>query len=149
MIRLAMAFLATTSYAVIYNVPRRALIPAGFVGAIAWLVLVVSQKLFNFNVVAASFSAALAVAVSSELLARIQRIPATVYSFAGIVTLVPGTSAFATMRAFIEGDYFTGLSRGTETMLIAGAVASGLVLAGAFMRWGRRGRYALKSQMHD
>jgi uncharacterized membrane protein YjjB (DUF3815 family) len=144
-----MAFLATTCYAVIYNVPRRALIPAGFVGAIAWTALIGFQWYFHFNVVAASFVAALVVAVSSELLARIQRIPATVYSFAGIVTLVPGTSAFATMRLFLEGDYFNGLSRGTETLLTAGAVASGLVLAGAFIRWGRRGRHAFEDQIHD
>lgn len=138
MIRLFMSFVATMCYAVMYNVPRRALVPAGCIGVLAWGVLMLLQRYAHFNALAASFCAALAGAIASECLARLQHIPASVYSFAGIVTLVPGTSAYATMRAFVLGDYAAGISRGTETMLIAGAVAAGLVLAVALMRLGRK-----------
>jgi uncharacterized membrane protein YjjB (DUF3815 family) len=131
------SFTATLSFAVLFYMPKRALLPVGMVGTAGWVIF---DTMTNHQIsqVAGSFVAALIIAFLSELLARIQKIPVIVYTVAGIVPLVPGSMAFATMTDFVKGDYTHGLATGAETMLIAGAIATGLVIAGTLMRVGWR-----------
>lgn len=148
MIRLIMGFLATIAFAVIYNVPKRALIPAGFVGTGAFLIRM-GTEYAKLNPIAGVFLGALFVSVASEVLARIQKMPATVFIVSGVLMLVPGVSAFNTMRAFVSADYLTGIANATQTFLMAGGVAAGLVLAGALVRMNRRKRRVAQGQTDD
>ncbi|UOF91834.1 threonine/serine exporter family protein [Fodinisporobacter ferrooxydans] len=132
-----LSFVATVSFAVLFFVPPKALMPVGLVGVIGWLILVLSLN-HNISNVAGSFMAALVIAFLSELLARQFKMPVIVFTVAGIVPLVPGSSAFSTMIDFVNGRYMNGLAKGAETLLIAGAIATGLVISGAFMRFGWR-----------
>jgi uncharacterized membrane protein YjjB (DUF3815 family) len=135
----AAAFVATLCYAVLYHVPKRALIPVGLVGMGAWII---QDVLGNLNIanVGAAFAGGMFVAVASEWLARKMRMPVTVFVVGGIVPLVPGSSAYATMRQFVIGNQLNGLARGTETLLIAAAISAGLLLAGTIVRLDRRKR---------
>ena len=136
---LVMSLLATIGYAVLYHVPKRAALWVGIVGMMAWLTQYVAKQ-YGVSVVGAAFIGALMVAVTSELLARLMRMPVIVFVVGGIVPLVPGSSAFATMREFITGHDLEGLAKGTETFLIASAISAGLVIAGTIMRLDRRKR---------
>jgi uncharacterized membrane protein YjjB (DUF3815 family) len=109
MIKLLMALLATISFAVIYQVPKKALMPAGLVGTGAWLCRNGFEAL-GVGPITGAFLGALFVAVASEVLARVQKLPGTVFIVSGIITLVPGISALNTMRSFMEGDYLGGIS---------------------------------------
>ncbi|WP_018131749.1 threonine/serine exporter family protein [Effusibacillus pohliae] len=148
MIRLLMGFLATIAFAVIYNVPKRALIPAGFVGTGALLIRTSAER-WEMNPVAGVFLGAFFVSIASEILARVQKLPGTVFTISGILMLVPGTSALNTMRAFVQQDYLSGIANATQTLLMAGGVAAGLVLAGALVRMDRRKRRVAKGQTDD
>lgn len=148
MIQLLMALLATISFAVMYHVPKKALISAGLVGTGAWLFRNAFESI-GITAVTGAFVGALFVAVASELLARLQKLPGTVFIVSGIITLVPGISALNTMRSFMGGDYLGGIANATQTILIAGAVAAGLVVAGALTRMDRRKFLAAKSQADD
>lgn len=128
-----MAFVAAIAYAVLYHVPRQAFFLIGFVGSGAFTVQKAAMALGMSHVMSA-FTAALFVALASELLARWRRMPSTVFSIAGIVPLVPGSKAYAAMREFVSGDNLVGITRGAEALLIASAVAAGLVLAGTLVR---------------
>lgn len=134
-----MSFLATGGYAVLYQVPRRALVPVGLVGTGAWITLEICMK-FGLSTIGASFIGGLFVAAASEWLARWLRMPVIVFVVGGIVPLVPGSIAFKTMRYFVTGNYIDGLASGTETLLIASAISAGLVLAGTIVRLDRRAR---------
>ena len=137
LLKLVIVFVATTSYAVLYHIPKKALMPVGLVGVGAWIVQGVLAQ-FGFRSVGAAFFGGLFVAVASEALARRMRMPVIVFVVGGIVPLLPGSSAYATMRQFVTGHYIEGLSRGTETFLIAAALSAGLVLAGTLVRLDRR-----------
>ncbi|HEU4963411.1 MAG TPA: threonine/serine exporter family protein [Bacilli bacterium] len=145
LLQVAMAFVASVAYAVLYHVPKKALFLIGFVGTGAWL----AQKgamAAGLTQIGAAFTAALLVAAASEWLARWQRMPVTVFTVGGIVPLVPGSKAYGAMREFVTGNDLEGITRGAETFLIAAAVAAGLVLAGTVVRFiDRRVRDARKS----
>lgn len=136
-VMLLLSFIATVAFSVLFYIPKKALLPSGLVGAIGWMILVISSSHHVSNV-AGSFVAALVIAFVSEILARLLKMPVIVFTVAGIITLVPGSSAFATMTDFVNGRYSDGLAKGAETLLIAGAIATGLVISGALMRFGWR-----------
>ncbi|ARU60586.1 hypothetical protein CBW65_05455 [Tumebacillus avium] len=139
------AFAATVCYAVLYQIPKKALLLVGIVGLSAWLVQYLTLQVIESPVFAALVGGFL-VGAFSEKLARRMRMPVTVFVVGGIVPLVPGSSAMATMREFVMGDYLEGLSRGTLTLLIASAISAGLVLAGSLLRLDWRGKRAGKSR---
>ncbi|MFD2170253.1 threonine/serine exporter family protein [Tumebacillus lipolyticus] len=145
LIKLGFAFSATVCYAILYHVPKKALLLVGLVGLGAWLTQYLALQLWSSPVYAAFFGGVL-VGALSEKLARKVLMPVTVFVVGGIVPLVPGSSAMATMREFVMGDYLEGLSRGTQTMLIASAISAGLVLAGSVLRTDWRGILARKNR---
>jgi uncharacterized membrane protein YjjB (DUF3815 family) len=145
----SVAFLATVGYAVLYSVPKKALLAVGLVGTVAWTAQDLALRVLEFSSIGAAFVGSLTVAVASEVLARRMQMPVIVFVVGGIVTLVPGSAAYATMRQVVTGQYLEGFVRGTETFLIASAISAGLVIAGTIMRMNRRSRRAGKSARND
>ena len=131
--------LATIAFAILNQVPKKAIIPSGILGIVAWMFLNGALK-NGANVIAANFMASLAVSLLSEMFARYYRMPVTVFAVPGIIVLVPGMDAYFAMRDFVTHHYMNGMSMATETVLIAGAISTGLVIAGVLMRsiWRQR-----------
>ncbi len=125
--------LATIAFAVLNQAPRRAILPSGVLGAVAWLLLNGAIK-NGVDVIAANFFASLVVSLFSEAFARHYRMPVPVFAVPGIIVLVPGMDAYFAMKDFVTHHYLNGISMATETMLIAGAISTGLVIAGVLMR---------------
>ncbi len=137
-IELLFCFLATVAFGVIFNVPKRVVWIGGVIGVLAWFIYS-TLPTFGISVVFATAVAALVSATSSHLLARKFRVPVTIFSIPGIIPLVPGSRAYFTMLAFVDGDYILGLQLGIETMLQAGAIAAGLVFALSIFSIGKGG----------
>lgn len=146
-IELIFCFMATVAFGVIFNVPKRVVWIGGVIGALAWFIYSTLPEL-GVTVVFATAVASLVSATSSHLLARKYRVPVTIFSIPGIIPLVPGSRAYFTMLAFVDGDYILGLQLGIETMLQAGAIAAGLVFALSIFSIGKGGigqRYETRS----
>ncbi|TWI53212.1 threonine/serine exporter family protein [Halalkalibacter nanhaiisediminis] len=146
-IELIFCFMATVAFGVIFNVPKRVVWIGGVIGALAWFIYSTLPE-FGVTVVFATAVASLVSATSSHLLARKYRVPVTIFSIPGIIPLVPGSRAYFTMLAFVDGDYILGLQLGIETMLQAGAIAAGLVFALSIFSIGKGGigqRYETRS----
>lgn len=124
---------ATIAFAVLYQIPPKAVPAVGMLGAVAWL-FYEGAIYYGISTVPASFIASLIVSLLSEAFARSLRMPVPVFSVPGIIVLVPGTDAYTTMKDFVLHQYIQGVAMGTETALIAGALASGLVIAGILAR---------------
>lgn len=92
---------------------------------------------FDIPLAFATGAAAFSAAFISHWLARFQRVPVTTFTIPGIIPLVPGGKAYATMLAFVDEDYITGLEQGVGTLLQAGAIAAGLVFALSVFSIGR------------
>ncbi|WP_100405949.1 threonine/serine exporter family protein [Bacillus solitudinis] len=137
-IELVFCFMATVAFGVIFNVPKRVVWLGGLVGTIAWFLYSTLPGL-GITVVFATAVASIVSATCSHLLAKWYRVPVTTFSVPGIIPLVPGSRAYFTMRAFVDGDYLLGLQLGIETMLQAGAIAAGLVFALSIFSFGKGG----------
>jgi uncharacterized membrane protein YjjB (DUF3815 family) len=135
-IELIVCFFATVSFGIIFSVPRNALLVGGVIGMVAWGIYRLLPE-FGLTAIFATTVASLTVATIAHLLAKKYRIPATVFTIPGIIPLVPGSKAYYTMLAFVESDYLGGLELGIETLLQAGAIAAGIVIALAVFSFGK------------
>ncbi|MEG1896309.1 MAG: threonine/serine exporter family protein, partial [Oscillospiraceae bacterium] len=78
--------------------------------------------------------AAFAVALFSELMARVFKTPATVFLIIGILPMVPGGGIYYTMEYCVSGNTAMFLEKGLHTFAIAGAIAVGVSLASSIVR---------------
>lgn len=122
------AFTATIAYGMIFNVPRKALLGGGIIGMLGWL-LVQFLSATSLSTMICILFASFFVASVSQLLAKGLKLPSTNFSIAGIIPLVPGAMAYRTMRSFVDSNYVEAIELATETLLMAGAIAAGLMIS--------------------
>ena len=121
-------------YCLVFNIRmrKRMLLLASLGGAVGWCVYLLCGWLQND--ITQSFAAILAVAAYSEIMARLQKSPATVYLIVGLIPLVPGGGIYYTMEYCINGDMMNFMNTGIHTLGIAGALAIGILLVSACVR---------------
>ncbi|MFS8630117.1 MAG: threonine/serine exporter family protein [Bacillales bacterium] len=144
--QLAVSFLASASFVVIFNAQKSSLLPGGVTGMASWLIYFMMAVEDDYDPVAASAVASFFVAVISQLFSRRYKTPVTVFIIAGIIPLVPGGLAYDAMRNFVENDYYTGVALAAKTLLISGAIAFGLVFSEVINQMIRRGRLSLRGK---
>ncbi|EOI6007045.1 threonine/serine exporter family protein, partial [Enterococcus hirae] len=88
-IQFSFSFLATAAFAIITNVPRRALICCGLSGAFGWMIYWVCVDLGDTPAFG-SLLGSLGVAFISDLFSKRLKMPVTIFNIPGIVPLVPG-----------------------------------------------------------
>ena len=97
------ALVATFGFALAYEIRRKNLIIASLCGAFSWAVYLVFGAMTD-SLIFPYLMAGVAIALYSEIAARIFKTPATVYLTCGIIPLVPGLTIFRTMEACLFGD---------------------------------------------
>lgn len=133
-IHFSSSFLTALGFAVLYNIPRKTIIPAGITGAIGWtiyffLTVYLSTEEFLATIIASFF-----IAFASQIFARKFKTPVIIFTLPGLIPLVPGGIAYNMMRAFVEGNATLGFEYATDTFLTAGALALGLSINGALFQ---------------
>ena len=127
MIELLMAYLASLSFAYIFNLNRRTALLAAIGGSIGWLFY--SQGLaFSHDMNIAYFLGAVALSYYAEIMARKTRTPVTSYITPALIPLVPGSVLYRTMLQSLEGNYNEALREGITTMMASGALAIGILM---------------------
>ncbi|HEY8910274.1 MAG TPA: threonine/serine exporter family protein [Desulfosporosinus sp.] len=134
LMELVVAFIATLAFAVVFNVPVRYLLPGALAGTMGWLIFRLSGSTNT-----AIFLASVGVGLLAEGGARMFRVPVLIIAVPGIIPLVPGAGAYSTMLALVKGDFIAALTKGTETLFAAGAIAVGVALATVPLRLVRKG----------
>lgn len=135
------ACVASGGFAVIYNIHGPGILICAFGGGLGWLVYLLSAPLNND--ISQSLLAAVAIAVYSEIMARVRRCPVTGYLLVGIFPLVPGGGVYYTMEHAINGEHQLFLSSALHTLGVAGALAVGVLLVSSFVRM----RHALRQRL--
>ena len=115
------SFIATVGFAVFFNVPKKALIPSGIVGAIGWSLFYYIIQISG-NDILANFIAALLVSYMSEII-----IP-------GIIPLVPGLGMYNTMLYLIQNDYLNAISKGSDVLFVGGAISLGILVVTSLIK---------------
>lgn len=127
----------TAASAVLFNVPRSALLWAALAGLMGWAVQI-RVGLNGLPPAAGALLGALTVSLAGEALARARRMPALVFVVPGILPLVPGTRAFQAMLALLRQDHGLAAVEGAQALVAAGGIAVGLLMGTALTRaWGR------------
>ena len=125
-----LALFATLGFAIIFRVPKK-LIPVSIVvGALGWITYLISVYYFDSPVIGCFIGACL-VGLCSTIAAYVFRNAATVFIVPGILCLVPGAKIFYTMEALLRNDITGMVEIGLQTLMMAGAIAIGLLVMGA------------------
>ncbi len=128
------AFIATMAFAILFQSPKKILLTDGLIGAVGWIVFIGIRAELDYSSFYANFFAAMALALLSELSARIFKQPATVFVIPGIIPLVPGLGIYKGMFAVINNDYSGGMSILLTAATDSCAIAVGLMLISSLFR---------------
>lgn len=122
------SFMAAAGFGVLFNAPKKALIQCGLVGMSGWI-LYRMLSTGGMDVVPATVFGAILAGILSQFCAKIFKMPVITISVSGIIPLVPGGVAYDAMRHFVENDYYTAVQLSARVMLLAGAIAIGLMFS--------------------
>ena len=125
-VQLASAFLGSLGFALILKIKGRQVLYAGIGGLVTWFIyLMVFAELqsdFIANLIAAVY-----VAIYAELMARVNKAPATIFLTAAAVPLIPGGRLYYTMFGLVSEDDAMFVENGTAAIIIALAISLGFV----------------------
>lgn len=127
------SLMATLGFCVIFHVPTRHMPVAAGIGGIGWVIYQLCV-FYDVSVVISCFLASCAVGLLSDLASRTLKDASTIFIIPGILCLVPGSGMYNTMAAMVEGDLKAAASTGSSTLMMAGAIALGLLTVGAVLR---------------
>ncbi len=131
------AFIGSLCAGMLFNVSRKNLFWSGLAGTLGWLIFAGVYEVIPNKVLATFFGAA-GVGVFSELMARVLKSPATVFSVPGVFTIVPGIAAYQTVQYVVDNKLGEAAVRAVETMASAGAIAFGILLVTSVFRFAAR-----------
>lgn len=131
------AFIATIGYAIFFQLPKKLIVYSGLTGAFGWIVYVLLTNIGS-SMAFANLSSAVAVAVLSEIFARISKNPVTMFVIPGILPITPGYSLYMTMYHLTQNDIANAVQRGLSTLTVAGSIAVGVMLVSSFGKISRK-----------
>lgn len=129
-----LAFLGSYGPAILFNIERKNLFWAGLCGAIGWSAYKGIYILTETSIFAV-FIASLAISITSEIMAKVFRTPATVFYIPSLFPIVPGISAYYTVLYIIENKISEAVYKGLETIGSAMAIAFGILLVSTIFRY--------------
>lgn len=139
-VQLASAFLGSLGFALILKIKGRQILYAGIGGLVTWFIyLMVFAELqsdFIANLIAAVY-----VAIYAELMARVNKAPATIFLTAAAVPLIPGGRLYYTMFGLVSEDDAMFVENGTAAIIIALAISLGFVFVAVVNKYVNRFLY--------
>jgi len=121
------AFFGTLFFSIICNGPKKFLFLSGLNGLIAMFVYAVVKTSFG-SLVFSNFAATAAVVIFSHVISMKKRVPLDVFLVPGIFVLVPGSSIFKTLFAFISGDDPAAFAAFKETLSIGFSISMAIFI---------------------
>ena len=128
------AMIGCLGFTIIYNIhfPGGLLCVIG--GVLTWAVYCLAIEMHCTPAIA-NFVAAIAAAIYAEIMARIRKYPAISYLVVSCFPLLPGAGVYFTTYYAVKGNMTDFASTGKETIVIAGALAVGILLVSTVFRF--------------
>ena len=126
-------FFACIGFSVLFNIHGVGMLICAGGGSLGWLCYLLTAPLVHSDIIQ-SFFAALVISIWSELMARLRKCPVTSYLLVALFPLVPGGGIYYTMEHAINGETSQFLSSLLHTLGLAGALATGVLIASSLMR---------------
>jgi len=133
------ASIASTGFAMLFNVPKSTLKYCALGGAITYIIRNISIEL-GLSIVLSTFIAATCIGIITLKWSRRLLIPRPVYSVASIIPMIPGTYAFAAMISLVDMNSHgvtqelieVFITNALNTLSILGAISFGLALTSLY-----------------
>ena len=133
-VQIIAALVGSVGFAIFFKMKGKQIALAGIGGAVTWMVYLFVQS-FVTGYFVPYFAAAVFVAVYAEIMARINRAPATIFLTAADVPLIPGGSLYYTMAGLVNKDEVLFTQSGEAAIVIALAIAMGFVVVAVITRY--------------
>ncbi len=127
-IQIVLAFFGSITPAILFNIDRRKIGWAGLSGALGWFIYLVVFR-YAGNAIAATFLGSFVVGCYSESLARKLKTPAFEFLIPGIFPLVPGFTAYTSLRFLVENNTSEAFSKGILALAVGGSIGFGIMLS--------------------
>lgn len=126
-LQLIAAFFGSIGFAIILKIKGKQIFYAGIGGLVTWWIYLAAYEhladYFLCNLIASVF-----VAFYAEIMARVNRAPATIFLTAAAVPLIPGGKLYYTMYGLVSNDEAMFVENGTAAITIALAISLGFVI---------------------
>jgi uncharacterized membrane protein YjjB (DUF3815 family) len=120
-----LSFIGTLGFALLYQVPRRALLICAAIGMGGYGLRSLLIQL-GLDLVFATFFGALLVGLVGTIPARRLQLPLVLFAITEIVCMVPGIPAFKVLVYFRQNDILGGLQSAIEAGFVVVALVSGI-----------------------
>ena len=124
-VKLIGAFFAGAALSVAFQIPRQYFVSAGITAAIGWGAYLIATGI-GWNMIGANYAATLCIALTSQLLARKMKVPATMFLIPGIIPIVPGGGMYRIIFSMLYETPQQAATNFYNTLLMAGAIALGI-----------------------
>ena len=140
--QLLAAFFGTLGFALIFQVRRKLLFWTALGGMLSWAVYLVLDYILH-TIFLPYMCAAVAAAVYAQIMARIQKVPATIYLILALIPSIPGGALYYTMSNLVMKNWPQAVSDGKRTLQYALAIAIGISIVWAVTQIVERVRKSL------
>ena len=121
----------TLGFAILFNSRPRRLFLGALGGGLTWVVYLLLADVIGSDFLCVALAAGFGAAYA-EIMARVCKAPATVFTILSEIALIPGGSLYITMHHLVGGRQSQALQYGLHTVMVALAIALGIVLVTAF-----------------
>lgn len=134
LLQIGAAFVGSLGFAIMLKIRGKQVAYAGIGGLLTWFVYLLSYDFlgtfFWSNLLASVF-----VAFYAEIMARVNRAPATIFLTAAAVPLIPGRNLYNMMYGLVSEDYGMAQTNGTTALVVALAIGLGFMVVSVVMRY--------------
>lgn len=124
-IQLITGMLGSLGFALLFGLKRRYLISAALGGLLSWGLYLLGLKIFDNDIFLACLLASAFSALYSEIIARVQKAPTTLFFITSVVPLIPGSTLYYTFSNVVVKDWKQAKHFGSLTLQYALAIAAG------------------------
>lgn len=125
-LELMAAFIGTVAFCILFHAPVKEYVICGITGVLGWAVYALTEP--HTSIVAASFFAALIIALAARIFAVWRRVPTNMFIISGIFPIIPGIGIYDTIYELMNGSGTAALSSGLETFKALLAIVLGIVV---------------------
>jgi uncharacterized membrane protein YjjP (DUF1212 family) len=121
----------TLGFSILFNSRPQRLLLGALGGGLTWFIYLLLARYIPQDFICVAAAAAFG-AVYAEIMARVCKAPATVFTILAEIALIPGGSLYLTMHHLVGGRQAQALQYGMHTLMMALAIALGIVFITAF-----------------
>ncbi len=133
-IQIVAAFFGSIGFAIILKIRGKQIAYAGIGGMLTWIVYLIAFHYVS-SYFWANLAAAVFVAFFAEIMARVNKAPATIFLTAAAVPLIPGRNLYYMMFGIVSKNPVMTGENGMTAGIIALAIGLGFVAVTIFMRY--------------